>query len=315
MADTPFFSVIMPAYNAGRTLNDSAASVLAQECGDFELLIVDDGSTDETPAVLARLAEADGRVRVLTQENAGAGAARNAAAAVARGRYLALLDADDLYLPDYLGTMKAFIEAHPGLGLYSCTGRFRFPGGRELRPPREARPARETSFALIDLLRGNRIFVVAVVSAEAFAAVGGFRDVHAEDYDLWLRLLAAGLGHRYLPRELAIYRITAGSKSAQRTRVVTSAIEALEDVGRSGLQPADEAVRVRTLTRLGHALEIARLDERLARGELGGARRSYLPHAGGHPTRISRVAGLLTMVVSPRLYRRVMIRMRTGETS
>ena len=104
----PAISVIVPAYNAGRCLTACAASLFGQSFGDFELLLIDDGSTDDTAAVMAELARRDARVRLLAHEkNRGLSAARNTGLAEARGGYIAFVDADDEVLPAYLERLYA----------------------------------------------------------------------------------------------------------------------------------------------------------------------------------------------------------------
>ena len=98
----PAVSIIMPAYNAAAYLRETLDSVLAQTFTDFELIAVDDGSTDETPAILADYAARDPRIRVIVQENGGEGAARVTGFAEVRGRWLAHVDADDLMAPELL---------------------------------------------------------------------------------------------------------------------------------------------------------------------------------------------------------------------
>src|SRR3712207_2443148 len=103
------FSVVIPVYNRAALVGATLDSVLGQEFeGEFEVVVVDDGSTDETPAVLARYGE---RVRVLRQENAGPGAARNLGIRTARGEYVAFLDSDDLWFPWTLSTYAEIIES------------------------------------------------------------------------------------------------------------------------------------------------------------------------------------------------------------
>lgn len=106
---TPFVSVIIPVYNAEKYLRECLDSVVNQTLRDIEIICVDDGSTDSSPAVLAEYAARDSRVRVLTQENRYAGAARNAGMKIARGDYLSFLDADDVFDPDML--RKMFLDA------------------------------------------------------------------------------------------------------------------------------------------------------------------------------------------------------------
>ena len=106
---TPFVSVIIPVYNAEKYLRECLDSVVNQTLRDIEIICVDDGSTDSSPAVLAEYAARDSRVRVITQENRYAGAARNAGMKIARGDYLSFLDSDDVFDPDML--RKMFLDA------------------------------------------------------------------------------------------------------------------------------------------------------------------------------------------------------------
>src|SRR5215475_522188 len=114
---TPAVSVIMPVRNGAEWLAEAVASVRAQEFGEFEFLIVDDGSDDGTADMLSGFAAADHRIRTLRQPPQGIVAALNAAIAQARAPYLARLDADDRARPDRLGKQFAFMEAHPEIGL------------------------------------------------------------------------------------------------------------------------------------------------------------------------------------------------------
>lgn len=111
MASAPLVSIMMPAYNAGPFIARAIESVLAQTCADWELVIVDDGSTDETAAIAA--AFRDPRVTLVRQANAGEAAARNTALSLMRGRLLAFLDADDAYLPGHIETAVRYLEHYP----------------------------------------------------------------------------------------------------------------------------------------------------------------------------------------------------------
>jgi glycosyltransferase involved in cell wall biosynthesis len=110
-------SVIIPTYNYGRYVREAIDSALAQTHPPFEVIVVDDGSTDETPRVLAEFGQ---RIRVIRQENQGVAAARNTGVAAARGEYLALLDSDDVWKPRKLELQIARFEADPALGLVHC---------------------------------------------------------------------------------------------------------------------------------------------------------------------------------------------------
>lgn len=111
-------SIVTPAYNAGSFIAETIKSVLAQTYGNFEMIIVDDGSTDNTAEVIRSFS--DPRIRYLHQKNAGQSSARNAAIAVARGKYIALLDHDDIFYPNKLAEQVAYMEAHPDCGFCYC---------------------------------------------------------------------------------------------------------------------------------------------------------------------------------------------------
>jgi glycosyltransferase involved in cell wall biosynthesis len=118
--EKPLVSVVTPAYNAGSFIGETIASVLAQTYENFEMLVVDDGSTDNTADVIKSFAERDSRIKYIYQKNAGQSSARNAAIAVARGKYIALLDHDDIYYPKKLAEQIAFMEANPDCGFSYC---------------------------------------------------------------------------------------------------------------------------------------------------------------------------------------------------
>ncbi|MBN1556346.1 MAG: glycosyltransferase family 2 protein [Phycisphaerae bacterium] len=113
----PTVSVILPAYNAEAFIAEAVESVRAQTYTDYELIAVDDGSTDRTGEILDELAKEFPAMRVVRQANTGLAGARNAAVAAMRGTYIALLDADDLWLPEKLARCVAFLEENPHLSI------------------------------------------------------------------------------------------------------------------------------------------------------------------------------------------------------
>ncbi|MDE3115120.1 MAG: glycosyltransferase family 2 protein, partial [Pseudomonadota bacterium] len=104
----PLFSVVIPVYNRAELLRSALESVRAQSCQDFEIVVVDDGSTDDPAKTVA--AFADPRIRCVRQNNRGASAARNRGIALARGRFVAFLDSDDCFLPHHLERMAKLLE-------------------------------------------------------------------------------------------------------------------------------------------------------------------------------------------------------------
>src|SRR5712671_1976609 len=189
---TPAISIIMPVRNGAEWLAQAVASVRAQDFGDFEFLIVDDGSDDGTAAMLSGFAAADRRIRLLHQTPQGIVAALNNAIAAARAPYLARLDADDRARPDRLGKQFAFMQAHPEIGLLGTFAERIDAAGNvvgRLAPPTDpARLART-------LERTNPFVHSSVMMRTALVRrIGGYRAAFraAEDYDLWLRMAEAG---------------------------------------------------------------------------------------------------------------------------
>jgi glycosyltransferase involved in cell wall biosynthesis len=188
MSATPLFSVIVPTYNRLELLKQTLASIWAQSKADFEVIVVDDGSTDETLEYLRSL---ESKIEILRQTNRGPGAARNAGAKLARGAYLAFLDSDDVWFPWSLQVYQHVIERH-GRPAFIAGKPYRFQNQHELQAITGGE-VRGELFA--DYLASGdqwRWWGVSsfVIHRAAFLAVGGFADdwVNGEDADLALRL-------------------------------------------------------------------------------------------------------------------------------
>jgi glycosyltransferase involved in cell wall biosynthesis len=184
-ANSPAVSVIIPSFNRAWCLGEAVDSVLAQEFRGFELIVVDDGSTDGTPRLLAAYGDA---IRVLRRENGGVSAARNAGIAAARAALIAFLDSDDLWLPGKLAQQVAFFARHPE-ALICQTEETWVRNGRRVNPGKRHRKRGgmifEPSLALC-LVSPSAV----MVRRELFDRVGLFDETlpACEDYDLWLRV-------------------------------------------------------------------------------------------------------------------------------
>lgn len=199
----PAVSVVMPCLNGERHIRMSVASVLAQTMGDFELIVVDNGSTDGTLGVLAELAEP--RLRVLHQPQRGVSRARNLGLGEARAELIAFLDSDDTWSPRFLEKMCAALAEQPSAVLAYCGWQnLGLPGGRgEPFVP----PDYQTPEKTITLLGGCRWPIHGCLTrAGAITAAGGFNPnlVIAEDYLLWMEVAALGAIIR-VPEVLAYY--------------------------------------------------------------------------------------------------------------
>jgi glycosyltransferase involved in cell wall biosynthesis len=182
----PEVSVIIPTYNRAAWVKEAAASVLAQTFWDFELIVVDDGSTDGT---LEALASFGGRLEVLRlEERQGVSAARNRGAAAARGEWLAFLDSDDLWLPKKLGRQMDYLRSHPECAICQ-TEEIWIRNGVRVNPPKTHRKTGGDIF--LQSLRRCLVSPSAVMLCRRlFEDLGGFDESlpAAEDYDLWLRV-------------------------------------------------------------------------------------------------------------------------------
>lgn len=299
------FSVVVPSYNAAQTIEATVGSVLAQDYPDFEVVISNDGSTDCTLRISRALAMGDPRIRVVSDENAGCAAARNRGFACARGEFCVMLDSDDLLEPTYLSAMSAFIDERPDFDIYSCNGTRSMADGRT--EPFLSGPAyaRETTWTLDDIMIVNRIYGTAVVRRALWERVGGFTAGlrFAEDYDFWLRSLAKGARHVYTPQRLAIYLERAGGKSKNRIPHARTQIDIFTRLAEmSEITDAQRATCARKIGMLEKRIARVELETRLQAGEYADARRTYLRVRPAYNSQVLYAAGLVLMLVSPRLY-------------
>lgn len=230
-------SVVIPAFNQGRFLKQAIDSALAQTHAPLEVVVVDDGSTDDTAAVCAEYAR-DPRVVILRRENSGVGAARNAGARAAQGAFLTFLDADDFFHPEKCAAQADLLDAEPDLAFTYCdivgVGEDGTPTG-DVYSVAESRHLLNGDI-LPSLVTGGYFPPHAVMMRRAvFDALDGFDPSlggHA-DLDLWLRAAAAGYAARFLDRRLAYYRSHPGGMSRDRTHMAATRTAALAKLART----------------------------------------------------------------------------------
>ena len=208
MPSSPQVTVIIPAYNYARYLPQAIGSVLRQTCPDFELVIVDDGSTDNTAEVVKPFLKADPRVRYTYQKNAGLSAARNTGIRNARTPFLAFLDADDEWEPAFLERCLAKMAVLPEtFGLIACLSQYIDQKGCHLQTARRDKRA-EREILQKDLILKTRFGADSVlVRREAFDQCGLFDETlrSSEDRDMWIRIAGRFRIH-YLPESLVRVR-------------------------------------------------------------------------------------------------------------
>jgi glycosyltransferase involved in cell wall biosynthesis len=255
--------VIIPTYNRWPMLREAIDSVLAQTHRDFELIVVDDGSTDESATRLARL---PAPIRVISQNRRGVAAARNAGARAAHGQYLAFLDSDDLWFPQKLSIQIAFMAARSDSAICQ-TEEIWLRGGKRVNPKaKHKKPSGDIFYRSLELCLVSPSAVM--MSRVLFDEIGGFDEALpvCEDYDLWLRV-AVEHSVPLLSQPLVVKR---GGHTDQLSRSVWGMdrfrILALQKLLRSGLvgtrrEWALEALRRKTAILAGGARKRGRYDD------------------------------------------------------
>lgn len=231
MSDAPV-TILMPAFNAERYVAAAVESVRAQTHCDFELLVIDDGSADRTPEIVATIAANDPRVRLVRQPNAGAAHAMNRGLKLARSGWVFVMHADDLMLPNRVERQLAFLRDNPDVAVASALVYYIDPAGRTIGKGRS--PFVEPAAVERAVREGQVISFshpAGVLRREVVLAAGGYRQAFwpAEDSELWTRL--AGLGHRVAVQgeHLLKYRIHGSSASVGRNRLMQQKMLWIED--------------------------------------------------------------------------------------
>ena len=208
----PVVSVVLPVYNCPQYVGEAIESTLGQTFTDFELIIIDDGSKDETPDIIRRFA--DPRIRFFTQTNRGLAATLNRGIQHAQARYVARQDADDVSRPERIGKQVAFLDAHPDCALVGTWAQIW--KGRTPTERIHAHPSENAQLKFELLLNNPFVHSSAMIRKEALDCVGGYCTDGSrqppEDFELWSRI-ARKYEVANLPEVLHVYREVEGSMS------------------------------------------------------------------------------------------------------
>jgi GT2 family glycosyltransferase len=302
----PTFSVIVAAYQAAETIGAALDSALNQTLPPVDVVVCDDGSTDGLDAALARFGD---RVHVLRLANAGEGSAKNAAAREARGEFVAILDADDTYLPERLAALSELATARPDLDVLTTNARLE-ARGTLVRYCYGA----DWTFPVVhqrqEILRRNFVFGHAAVRRERLLAVGGFDETirWTADWELWIRMILSGSAVGCVDEPLAVYNLHEASLTAQRSSLTRGRIETLDKTARNPALSGEEQEIV-SVARRAATRELALIELRDS-SSVGGAvlRRRALVVASdrGHGvmTRLKAAAVFAAPRLASRLLRR-----------
>jgi teichuronic acid biosynthesis glycosyltransferase TuaG len=229
--DDELVSIITPAYNSEKVIMDSINSVIGQSYNKWEMLIADDCSSDGTASIVSHAARDDSRVRLIScKVNGGPAKARNASLALARGRWLAFLDSDDVWLPTKLEDTLNFARLNDSALTY--TGYRRISHDKfMLGSYKEALPA-----MTYNQLLGNTIIATSTVMVDRLKT-GPFymKDTYYDDFACWLEILNRGFIAQGLNKDLMRYRVVEGSVSRNKIRSAVQVWRAYRDIESLGL--------------------------------------------------------------------------------
>jgi glycosyltransferase involved in cell wall biosynthesis len=232
----PLVSVVIPCFNDAAFVGDALASLSAQTLADWECIVVDDGSTDDTAAVVAAQAEADERIRYLWQVNRGLSAARNAGLAVSRGRYVQFLDADDMLESRKLEVHVDTLTQHAAVAIvygaaYKIPQQWDGVRASDKRPFDTGSRVAGRGRVVIEALVESNIMPVnaALVRTTTFESVGVFDPTlrGVQDWDLWLRCALGGCQFRFVdaPAAAALVRRYPGSMTGDHRLMIEDELE------------------------------------------------------------------------------------------
>jgi hypothetical protein len=275
-------SVVLPVYNAERFVVEAVESILGQSLAAFELVVIDDGSTDRSRALLAALAARDPRIRLISRKNRGLTRSLNEGLEIATHEYVAIMNADDISLPDRLARQAAFLDAHPRVAAVGTQTRL-FSDDHRRGPSTRLPESPEAVRAFLP--KASPLAHPSVMLRRSAAlAIGGYRlqMEPAEDYDLWLRL-AEQHDLANLPDTLLEYRVHSGQATARACEAVALATLIAQAAARLRAAGKPDPVNSRATIDRGLAAELGISETALARQTIDAAlsRAESILAAGG----------------------------------
>jgi cellulose synthase/poly-beta-1,6-N-acetylglucosamine synthase-like glycosyltransferase len=299
----PSFSVIIAAYQVADLVSDSVESALTQTLAPREVVVCDDGSTDDIAEALYPFRD---RITLIRKENGGEASAKNVAARAASSEFVVILDADDTFLPERLEALSEFIQERPDLDILTTDAYLDLNGQTVRRCYAEG-----FRFVVDDqrsgILGNNFIFGHAAVRRDRLLSVGGFDESiqFATDWECWIRMILAGSRVGLVDEPLAHYRLRLGSLSSQRAHMFAGFIQTLEKTaGAPGLSSAEREVIEHSLARNQHRLLLAEAREALITGSPHARRRALAVVAGsgfGAGTRLKALVAAASPAIAGRV--------------
>ena len=310
----PSFSVVIAAYQAAGTVGEAVSSALGQTRPPLEVVVCDDGSTDDLTGALAPFGDA---VTLIRQANGGEASAKNAAARAASGDFVVILDADDTFMPERLERLAELAARRPELDVLTTDAWLEVDGRRMRRCYGPGWTFAEDD-QRHEILRRNFVFGLAAVRRSRLLELGGFDEAlrRTTDWDLWIRMLLRGSAVGAVLEPLATYRVHRASLSADRIGMKRGALQTLTNARRDpALRPEDVPVLEASIAAYGRELRLLEGRAALAAGAPGVRRRMLAMAADSGfppPARALALAAAVAPGTAGRVQRRRAARTWTG---
>jgi Glycosyl transferase family 2 len=305
-APPPTFSVVVAAYQVADVIGEALDSVRRQTVQPLEVIVCDDGSTDDLDAALGPYLD---EIILLRKENGGEASAKNAAARAAQGEFILILDADDIFLPDRLEAISDLARVRPDLDILT-TDAFLVADGKVMRRAYDRTWHFEVRDQRRAILEQNFIFGLAAVRRSRLLEHGGFDEsiLWTTDWDLWLRLILSGSRAGCVAQPLALYRLRETSLTANRRDLLLGKLAVLEKANTNpALTDADRPVVEASLAAHHRLLDLLDLRTAVAADQAGSRSRALeLLRAPGYSAR-SRL-DLAVIAAAPRIAGRILRR-------
>lgn len=304
----PTVSVIIPVYNVAEFIGETLESVFGQTFTDFEVIVINDGSPD-TARLEQEIAKYRNSIVYLSQPNRGAGAARNAGLRIARGEYVAFLDGDDIWLPEFLQEQLKLIRSDPGYDLVYADAITFGDGTNDHDTYMTHNPSRgNVTFKKLLCSECNVVTSTVVARREPIIRIGCFdeRFPNSQDFDLWLRLVRdANARITYQKKVLLRRRIYQGSLASDPIRSYSGELAVLDSVrSRADLTAEEKKLLERISRKRQSTIEVLKGKRQLAIGDFETAAESFTAAKNYQPS-VKLSVVLLGMRVAPRMVRYV----------
>jgi len=244
MHNSPSVSIVVPAFNAENTLSETLESIREQTFHNWECLVVDDGSTDDTAGIADSFCKLDNRFGLVTKQNGGTASAYNAGVRLAQGQLISICSADDMLMPEHIGGLYESATTGNEYSIFFSNGYYLHSDGGKTAVYKSEQWENERELSFEEMIGDCSFGVGALYRRTLFEKLDGYReDIFGEDWDFWLRGMAQGARALYAPQITTVHRHSGVNKSADLLQVYKSDIQILRSlVGQNQLSDSLRSV-------------------------------------------------------------------------